>query len=175
MNGGTGADTVSYPNRATGVWVSLATPSTANNGEMNPSCTPLQGCPAVERDTILSVDSVFGGSGDDILQGNENQNVIIGYRGNDVTSGGPGSDILVDSLSAEPTTTSSGTDTITGGSGADLLRGLQGDDTIYAKDPPSLENPNDVVDCGTGFDRGTADKSPPLRLDTLTGCESFPF
>ncbi len=64
------------------------------------------------RDTILNIENVIGGSGNDALLGNAQRNTLQGGDGNDAIKGFAGNDVLW------------------GGSGSDLLTGGEGNDTL---------------------------------------------
>ena len=68
-----------------------------------------------------SIENATGGSGDDLIIGNEQANKLIGNGGNDSLFGGAGSDTLFGGA---------GTDTLKGGSGHDYLFGGTGNDTV---------------------------------------------
>lgn len=71
------------------------------------------------------IENAEGGSGDDILIGNEADNVLTGHRGDDVIFGGAGEDTLFGQK---------GDDTLYGGDDRDHLYGAKGDDTLYGGD-----------------------------------------
>jgi len=100
INGGSGADTVSYSfgvNGSTGVTVSLS-----NRGS--------QATGGSGRDTLIGIEHLHGSNQADQLTGNALGNGLYGLGGNDVLSGGGGADTLV------------------GGAGRDRLSGGQGND-----------------------------------------------
>ncbi len=78
----------------------------------------------------VDIENATGGSGNDIITGNDLANVLIGNGGNDTING------------------AGGNDTINGGTGVDILTGGAGDDTIYFD---SLDNLT-LLDGGVGFD-----------------------
>ncbi len=78
----------------------------------------------------VDIENATGGSGNDIITGNDLANVLIGNGGNDTING------------------AGGNDTINGGAGVDILTGGAGDDTIYFD---SLDNLT-LLDGGVGFD-----------------------
>ena len=164
MDGGIGIDTADYTG-ATAVVVNLAltVAQTTNYG----------------IDTILNVENVLGGSGNDRLTGNVLDNVLIAGLGNDTLSGGAGNDLLdggtgIDTADfAGPTsvtvslavvgaqTTGLGLDTLlgienlTGGSGNDSLTGNSGNNVLVGgagNDFLLGGAGNDVLDGGTGND-----------------------
>jgi Ca2+-binding RTX toxin-like protein len=94
MLGGPGNDTADYSSRTRGLRLSL-------NGKFD------DGEPG-ERDNVFAdVETVIGGSGNDVLTGSAANNRLEGRDGND---------------------------TLTGGAGKDWLLGGNGDDTLFARD-----------------------------------------
>jgi Ca2+-binding RTX toxin-like protein len=81
-----------------------------------------------------------GTSGDDALTGTPSADRLTGAGGNDRLSGMAGNDVLI------------------GGTGQDRLVGGTGDDRIGARD-----GERDIVDCGPGRDRVTADSLDAVR------------
>ncbi|MGH9188128.1 MAG: calcium-binding protein, partial [Acidimicrobiales bacterium] len=97
--GGAGADTVSYAQRSARVTVRLD--GVADDGA------------AGEGDDVGSdVETVFGGTGDDLLVGSDAPNTLSAGTGNDVVDGRGGGDAIVDNL---------GDDSYAGGEGADVF------------------------------------------------------
>ena len=82
-------------------------------------------------------ENVTGGSGNDLVYGDENNNVITGGKGDDEIYGGDGNDSLFGDA---------GEDYISGGLGDDLLVGDLGDDTIAGGEG------DDVLHGGSGSD-----------------------
>lgn len=101
------------------------------------------GVVAVEGDTLTGVENVFGGSGDDVLRGDEFENFLVGGPGNDVLVGGSNWDVLMGG---------EGNDELRGGQDPDVLLGEAGDDTAYGG------RDHDVIKCGDGWDQA-------LRID----------
>ena len=130
INGGVGADTVSYNYLSNGDWISanLSTgqvsvrdvTSQINNTELLIS---------IDTDTLISIENLTGGSGNDTLIGNDQDNVLIGGAGADSLSGGGGNDVII------------------GGSGKDRLSGGGGNDVIYAE-----LGEDEPIDGGDGVD-----------------------
>ena len=105
-------------------------------------------------------DRIFGGGGDDLingkggrdrLRGGPGNDTINGGKGKDKVSGGPGDDILVGGR---------GNDKIIGGPGRDEIgmrdgveQGSPGNDVIYARDGQP-----DEIDCGAGNDKVIVDR-----------------
>jgi len=92
----------------------------------------------------LGNDFVFGGFGDDTLNGDDGWDLIAAGGGVDTVNGGPGNDHLwalaridVTGEANEP---------------ADTVNGGPGNDRIYVRDGEA-----DNVDCGEGFDSVLAD------------------
>ncbi len=78
----------------------------------------------------VDIENATGGSGNDIITGNDLANILLGNGGNDTING------------------AGGNDTINGGAGVDILIGGAGDDTIYFDVLDNLT----LLDGGAGFD-----------------------
>lgn len=116
LSGGPGTDTADYSSRTTAVRVSID--DLANDGQL--------GGAVAEGDNVRTdVENIDGGSGADILTGNDRTNRIHGFAGGDTINGLGGND----SLTGGP-----GNDTITGGNGTDAMAGNNGEDSIFAMD-----------------------------------------
>lgn len=103
-------------------------------------------------------DSVYGGAEGDYLSGGEGNDYVYGRGGDDWdVNGDNGNDVLSGGDS---------NDYINGGAGSDVMYGNNGDDTIYAKDGIAG---NDIVDCGTGYDKATVDLFVYPKLDGTIG------
>ncbi len=130
LDGGTGTDTLRYSDWADPVLVNLA-----------------MGI-ATETGRITSIENATGGSGDDILIGDDSANVLTGGSGNDILVGEAGNDILVGEAGNDTYLLTPGdTDTITevAGGGNDTL-----DYSAYLADSPV------TVDLAAGTATGTA-------------------
>ena len=101
------------------------------------------GMVAGEGDKLNGVENVFGGSGGDVLRGNEFENFLVGGPGNDVLVGGFNWDVLMGG---------EGDDELRGGQDPDVLIGEAGNDTAYGG------RDHDVIKCGDGWDQA-------LRMD----------
>ena len=132
----------------------------------------IQGTAASERLSVSAAanhvlgmdgnDRIFGGAGRDCLDGGPGRDRVSGGGGRDVLIGGTGSDRLLggagaDRLDDAPSTyaygaLSAGTNHVWAGGGADAVNVANGR--------------RDVVRCGPGRDRVSAD-----RADKLIGCE----
>ena len=139
MDGGTGTDTCDYSQRSAPVIVSFD--AADNDGEAGEgdncggvvdlaipaqfgevSGDEAEGGPQADSD----VENVLGGSGNDVLTGDEESNVLTGNAGNDTLSG------------------RGGTDTLLGGDGDDVLDGGPGNDSLDGGAG------TDVIDFGSG-------------------------
>lgn len=140
LNGGEGRDTIEGNNGN----------DTASGGTGNDRISGGAGRDRLSAGT--GNDSVNGGSGNDSLSGSSGNDTMNGSTGNDTVSGSSGNDRL---------SGSTGNDRISGGSGKNSYSGGSGNDTINARN-----RRNEVIDCGTGRDRVTAD-----RRDRVKRCE----
>lgn len=117
----------------------------------------LTGNVSIGRGTVI--ENALGGSGADVIIGNEFTNNLWGYAGNDVLDGG----ILADVLWG-----GDGDDELIGGAGNDTLRGEAGNDTIVGG--ASWDNlfggpGDDTLSAGNGNDRLFGDAGD----DTMDG------
>ena len=121
------------------------------------------------RDNLLGgpgKDVVLGGTPSAALSGNKN---LLGGPGNDVVGGGNGSDNVVGEA---------GNDLMADGQvehdqSKDILSGGAGKDVIVAANSPAFE---DIVTCGSGFDRVLADRKDVVAPDcerVVIGVASF--
>ena len=96
-------------------------------------------------------DEIYGLDGDD---------VHYGSNGNDIVDGGPGNDELGDG---------NGKDRLNGGDGKDTLHGADGNDSLYGGDGNdyfTVEDSNNLIDGGNGFDTISYTKSSVVNLAT---------
>ncbi|QAU35555.1 M10 family metallopeptidase C-terminal domain-containing protein [Janthinobacterium sp. 17J80-10] len=98
LDGGAGTDVADYRDVVAAVNVNLGTGITANDGEGG-------------TDTLIAIENIIGGAGNDTLTGDALANRLEGRNGNDNLVGGDGSDTLVGGA---------GTDTLNGGLGTDI-------------------------------------------------------
>jgi Ca2+-binding RTX toxin-like protein len=101
LDGGPGRDSVRYGTRRRGVRIDLASPR--------------------NEDRFVSIERVYGGSGNDVLTGDAGANLLDGQGGADRINGAGGDD-FVDG--------SDGNDTLYGDEGDDELEGWKGDDQL---------------------------------------------
>jgi Ca2+-binding RTX toxin-like protein len=106
-------------------------------------------------------DCLYGGEGADVLDGDGGDDTLSGGDGRDRLFGGSGNDRVLGGAKGDELHGDAGTDQIFPGTGRDRVWGGAGNDTISARD-----GSRDVIDCGAGLDRITAD-----RRDRLRGCE----
>jgi Ca2+-binding RTX toxin-like protein len=142
IDGGTGIDTVAYTELTGPVTVDLAN-------------TRAQTIGSYGRDTLVSIENIISGAGNDTLRGNAVANVLSGGDGNDLLDG------------------RAGNDTLHGGDGTDTILGGDGDDLITTE---GLAVSSDIVDGGLGIDTldysgltlalGAAGLTLDLRLTT---------
>src|SRR5688572_10002340 len=80
LDGGSDIDMVSYEHSSGSVWVDLAT-GKGSYGD-------------ADGDIFYNIENVIGSNFDDMLVGDANANLLLGYNGNDELSGGAGNDSL---------------------------------------------------------------------------------
>ncbi|MEB2328388.1 MAG: type I secretion C-terminal target domain-containing protein, partial [Pseudomonas sp.] len=127
LEGGSGMDIADYSADGVGITVDLESGAPGIGG-------------LAAGDTYLDMEGVIGGSGDDLLAGDTQDNYLDGGLGDDVLSGGGGDDVLIGGL---------GDDSMTGGAGRDTFvwrAGDNGSDTIsdFHIDPAGVTS--DVLD-----------------------------
>ena len=180
IDGGAGVDIADYQEKTAAVVVTLAgsTDATVRVGE-------------VAEDTIRNIESIFGGSGDDILTGDASVNTLSGNSGRDVLTGGGGADVLdggagVDTASyrdksASVVLTLNGATNATvtvGGVAEDTLRNVEnvlgglGNDRLTGDAAANLLSGgggNDILDGGSGSDTFQFDFAldPASNVDTI--------
>jgi Ca2+-binding RTX toxin-like protein len=118
---------------------------------------------------------LWGGDGNDVIDGGSGPDILVGGRGSDDLDGRNGNDLLY-GLDPDPTVVDTpgssdtidggrGDDELYGGPGQDVLRGSEGDDLIHANDGRI-----DRVNGGKGFDTAVLDPG----LDIVSGVELPP-
>ena len=148
MKGGSGTDTVVFSycsNR-----INLAKGSRQNTKD--------------GRDILTSIENVKEGKGNDLVTGNDENNVLKGEGGKDTLIGGRGNDKLYGGSSHDLLYGNSGNDLLTGGKGRDTLNGGSGKDVFVI----SQGTGRDVIeDFSDGIDKillGTASSSVSWNL-----------
>ena len=99
--------------------------------------------------------SISGGGGDDIITGGAAEDVLSGDDGNDVVAGGAGSDVITGGAGDDNLSGETGDDVILGGAGADTLDGGQHDDRLMGGTDNDLllgDVGDDYLDGGDGDD-----------------------
>ncbi|MDP1750681.1 MAG: cysteine peptidase family C39 domain-containing protein [Reyranella sp.] len=155
LDGGAGTDTADYSAIGTAVTVNLTSGTATGDG----------------TDTLIGIENVIGGSGNDTLTGSSAANVLSGGVGDDTLNGGSGVDAADYSASTaalhvdltittgqvtgegadtligiERVTGGSGNDVLIGNSGTNILKGGAGDDTLTGGAG------TDTLDGGAGTD-----------------------
>jgi Ca2+-binding RTX toxin-like protein len=141
LQGGNGIDRVSYSNQSANLIIYLA-------GQPN------SGGDAA-GDTFNSIENATGGTGNDTINGDANDNLLDGFNGNDTLIGGDGGDTLRGG---------EGDDVLVGGLGADIMQGGNGTDRA------SYSN---VLVSMTIFTDGTACIGGDAAGDQLTTIENI--
>jgi hypothetical protein len=145
LDGGTGSDTVDYSTRPPGVTATLAGGTGRSSGAV---------------DVFVTVESLTGSPGDDVLSGDGNGNVLDGGDGDDTLHGLGGDDTL---------SGGTGDDVLAGFSGSDDLNGGLGADTAdYASFYPATPRVGVVVDLAAG--QATGDGADSLaEIENVSG------
>lgn len=121
------------------------------------------------------IENATGGSGSDVIIGNEVANRLLGGNGKDKVSGGFGDDRLYGGGSADILSGQGGSDILVGGGGADRLAGGGGADVfVYNRRTESTAGAADVI---TDFASGTdcIDLSALDADAALAGNQAFTF
>jgi len=164
--GGEGIDTISYASAPVGqdLVINLAEGIAFDVNS---------GSPWIGNDTLIGIENVISGAGNDHITGDAADNTITGGGGNDVMDGGAGNDVLVGASGDDTFVMSTGNDLITAGGGTDSLtadsrfvienaeRTDTGDVIITARDDIGRETTvtiqdffNDPVSTFTFYDEG---------------------
>jgi len=106
-------------------------------------------------------DTLIGGAGDDGLDGGAGNDTLYGQSGNDYLGGGDGDDLLKGARGKDALWGHAGNDTLIGGAGDDGLDGGAGNDTLYGRrgdDSMRGDDGNDILrgQNGDDFMRGGA-------------------
>src|ERR1019366_1559110 len=118
-----GSNYLDYSDRTAPVTVNLATLGSATQIGVSG-----------EKDTVTNCANLRGGSGNDILTGDSNANIIYGGPGDDTIKGGGGSDALYGNGGDDWIEGEAGNDFIYGGTGLNALYGDSSADTSVVGD-----------------------------------------
>ena len=99
-----------------------------------------------EGDTLAGIERIIGSSRADLIIGDDGDNVVTAWFGNDTLSGGDGDDALYGWQNQDRLVGGGGDDTLDGGIGIDTLLGGYGDDYLIA------DQSADSIDGGAGAD-----------------------
>jgi Ca2+-binding RTX toxin-like protein len=116
INGGNDIDTIDYVTSTAGVWIDLKR-GEGYTGE-------------ARGDVLVSIENINGSVHDDLLIGNDEANVLVGYWGKDTLKGGGGADRLIGGEDNDTLEGGAGADFLDGGTGADILDGGVGIDVM---------------------------------------------
>lgn len=100
----------------------------------------------------LGADQIFGDGGNDTIYGGDGNDSINYGFGNDIVYGGAGDDYIDDLGGADSTPDAS---TVYGGTGNDFIAGSSGSDSLYGGDDNDTifgDSGNDYIDAGNGND-----------------------
>ena len=131
MDGGAGSDTISFADQTNQVYFDLN--NFVNSGSYGSK-------------TVMGIENITGGSGNDTLIGDDNLNNINGGAGNDILMGGAGDDTLTGGAGDDTLVGGAGADTLTGGAGVDTFVG----GTVNNGQPVDDNVPDTVTDEGAG-------------------------
>ncbi len=166
LNGGDGNDTLDYSDKTASIAITL-----------NGATQTTMSLAGTAEDILVNFENIIGGSGNDSITGDANNNIlnggdgddiltggsgndtIDGGAGNDIINGGDGNDVLMGGL---------GNDTIDGGTGDDVITGGMGSDTLFVGDGNDIFSgiSDDILNGGDGLD--TVDFSNKINSFTLT-------
>ena len=178
LNGGAGIDTASFAGETDALFVDLVAGTSRRGLAANPIEDTLVGIENVSggsgNDTISgtgAANSLDGGAGDDTLLGLGGIDILTGGLGNDTLIGGAGNDVLNGGL---------GNDTFsyTFGDGADTVAGGAGTDTLNITGTADVGNVLDVIFDGTAltnFEGGTIAGVELVTADLLTGVDTLTY
>ena len=109
--GGAGNDTADYSYTTVGMNVTL-----------NGAGTVMVTVAASDTDSLVSIENIAGGTGNDTLTGDAGSNVLTGNAGNDTLRGGIGSDVMIGGDGSDVFVFAYGTDNV-GGPYVDAVTG----------------------------------------------------
>ena len=191
VDGGAGTDTISYEGEDQIVTIDLGSPSLATEDDdtdtdgvqpgfarvkveittvdavdLIKTVTHGAGDDAVEVSTI---ENIVGGFANDVLTGNDGDNMLSGGAGEDNLTGGKGNDVLNGGADDDTLNGDEGNDMLTGGAGDDTFDGGLGDDTIYADEDDNVADIDGGEGTGLENDPTTPDVDESMNdVDTLS-------
>jgi Ca2+-binding RTX toxin-like protein len=121
LDGASGNDTADYGYLAAGAALSAT---------LNAATTVILAVGDADTDTLVSIENVSGGGGNDWLTGDGGGNRITGGAGNDILSGGAGNDFLSGGSGDDILAGDDGDDSLSGSAGVDTLSGGAGNDNF---------------------------------------------
>ncbi len=127
----------------------------------------------IARGTVL--ENYEGGSGTDIVFGNDAGNRINGNDGNDSIYGRDGNDVLNGGAGADRLVGNDGDDTLNGGSGNDILKGIGGNNTMDGGDDDDRLIGSDTGDDAMIGGAGSDILAGLSGADTLDGGDGDDF
>jgi serralysin len=151
LDGGAGLDVASFAGLTAGVEVDLS----AFSGTIST---------ALGTDTLISIEGLVGGSGNDVLKAGATATYLDGGAGNDFLGGSAYADTLIGGSGNDGLAGGAGNDSLNGGDGDDTLLGQAGDDTIGGgigrdfmdggdgTDTINAGDANDLINGGNGND-----------------------
>lgn len=78
--------------------------------------------------------NIYGGNGDETLNGTDDRDLIYGRDGDDTLNGGGGNDVLYGGAGSDSMYGGEGDDQLSGGEGGDRMEGGNGNDTYFVDD-----------------------------------------
>lgn len=125
LTGGAGTDLASYQTAQQGVLASLRDSGMNTGDAAGDTYVQIEGLMGSEYADQLfaaaTASTIYGGGGDDYIQGYDGANKLYGDDGNDAIYGGKGNDILDGGAGNDWLDGEGGHDTLTGGAGADYF------------------------------------------------------
>ena len=113
------------------------------------------------------IENASGGSGDDVLLGNDSDNVLDGNNGDDTIMGRAGDDTVNGGNGTDALHGDAGNDTLNGGRGNDSLYGGEGNDTLNGG------NGADRLDGGSGDNELTGGRGGDIFVFTEAGTNTI--
>jgi serralysin len=162
-----GTDTLNLSGYATDSVINLGSGSFTSCNAMTNNIAIAYNC---------TIENATGGAGNDTINGNSVNNVLIGGSGNDTINGAGGNDTLTGGLGDDVLKGDTGNDSINGGTGVDTLTGGDGNDTFVfttKADAGTIASHDVVTDFISGVDK--IDLSVIDASTTLSGNQAFSF